>query len=198
MGALSGIVSPAAAPLDRRAVRTRAALIKAFNELVLSRGWDDFTAADVAAHADIGRSTLYEHFNGKEAMLSEAMRPLLAVLAEAGGPAPAAARLEWVVAHFWDQRRYARQMLASGAAPVIARSLTGHVEARLARDLPGAPAAPALPRPAAAALIARAQLGLLEDWLSGRHHASAAILAEALSATTAALVTALSGAPVTT
>lgn len=181
--------------LDRRTARTRAALLKAFNELIIAEGWGGFTAADVAARADVGRSTLYEHFQGKEDLLGQAMGPMLAVLASAGGPGDEGGRLEWVVAHFWDARRLARALLTGGAQPVVARSLAAHLETRLGptpKDtaLKGA-AAPGLPRPLAASLIARAQLGLLEDWLTGRHHAAAAALAEALRATTRALTAAL-------
>jgi AcrR family transcriptional regulator len=186
---MSGNANAVETPLDRRRQRTRKALLAAFNELVLSTGWDHFTAADVAARADVGRSTLYEHFQGKEAMLGEAMRPLLSVLAEAGGEA-APERLTWVIAHFWEQRRYARTMMATGANAAIQRALAVHVEARLGRR-PSAPDRPTLSRPAAAALIARAQLGLLEDWLTGHHHASVETLTEAMRATTSALVAAL-------
>ncbi|HWE45881.1 MAG TPA: helix-turn-helix domain-containing protein [Caulobacteraceae bacterium] len=180
-------------PLDRRRARTRAALLKAFNDLVLSTGWDHFSAADVAVRADVGRSTLYEHFQGKEAMLAEAMRPLLSVLAEAGGAAPAALRLDFVVAHFWEQRRFARLLLATGAWAAILRELARHVEARLSRECAQTPGGPTLSRPAAAALIARAQLGLLEDWLVGHHHASVETLTRAMRATTNALIEALNG-----
>lgn len=189
---MSGNAQPAEI-LDRRITRTRAALIQAFNQLVLGGPWDGFTAADVAARANVGRSTLYQHFQGKEAILGEAMRPLLSVLAEAGAVDQPEAKLDWVVAHFWEQRRFGRQLLAEGAGPVIARALATHVEARLTRDVSRLDEGPALPRPTAASLIARAQLGLLEDWLTGRCSVTAPAMAAALRRSTLALIEAVAG-----
>ncbi len=48
--------STRAAP-DRRVQKTRAALLLSFNDLMRSQGLDAISAADIAAHANVGRST---------------------------------------------------------------------------------------------------------------------------------------------
>jgi AcrR family transcriptional regulator len=188
---MSGNAARAAAPVDRRVERSRKALLDAFKRLILERGWDGFAAADVAAAADVGRSTLYEHFRGKEDMLAQSMTSLLRVLASAGETEASDPDLEWVLSHFWDQRRMARALLApSGAEATIQRTLAELVEARLG---PKRRKAGGLPRPLAAALIARAQLGLVTEWVTGRHRCAPSVLADAMASTTRALRTTLAG-----
>ena len=46
---------------DRRAQRTRAALLDAFNQLFLGRRQRRIRAAALIAEAPVGRSTFYEH-----------------------------------------------------------------------------------------------------------------------------------------
>jgi AcrR family transcriptional regulator len=67
--------------LDPRAEKTRLALMRAFNELLLSRGYHAVMPADVAEAAGVVRSTLYEHFSGKEGMLRHSLLPILEPLA---------------------------------------------------------------------------------------------------------------------
>lgn len=54
---------------DRRVRRTRAALHRALIELMIERGYDRFTVQDILDRADIGRSTFYAHFRGKDDLL---------------------------------------------------------------------------------------------------------------------------------
>ena len=50
---------------------------------------------------------------------------------------------------------------------------------------------PALPQSLAASLLARAQMGLIEEWVRGHKHCSAEVLARALHVTTRAAEAAL-------
>ena len=59
---------------DRRAQRTRRALVGAFNGLLFERGYLGIRVEDVADRARVGRSTFYEHFRGKEALLSSSVK----------------------------------------------------------------------------------------------------------------------------
>jgi AcrR family transcriptional regulator len=52
--------------IDRRVARTRETLHKALQSLILRRGYESITVADILAEANIGRSTFYAHFAGKE------------------------------------------------------------------------------------------------------------------------------------
>jgi AcrR family transcriptional regulator len=176
---------------DRRVARTRAALKSAFNTLFLERGYDGFSVGDIAARADVGRSTFYEHYAGKDAILGEAITPLLLILAEAGTTAEPDPRVTFVVQHFWDQRRRALAMTTGGAWTVISRLLAELIEVRLNKAGRARRDLPALPRPLAASLLARAQLGLIEEWLAGHKRCSAQVLAQALHTTTRAVAEAL-------
>ncbi len=58
---------------DRRAQRTYRALQEALAELIIERGWDDISVQDICDRADVGRSTFYMHFSGKERLLARAL-----------------------------------------------------------------------------------------------------------------------------
>jgi AcrR family transcriptional regulator len=53
-------------PIDRRIARTRAMLQKAHISLILEKGYEATTVEDICEAADIGRSTFYAHYTGKD------------------------------------------------------------------------------------------------------------------------------------
>jgi len=55
-----------AAGIDRRVVRTRRALQHAFLRLIFEKGYDAVSIQDICEAADVGRSTFYLHFTGKD------------------------------------------------------------------------------------------------------------------------------------
>jgi AcrR family transcriptional regulator len=52
--------------IDRRVARTRATLQDALISLILEKGYDAVTVEDICATANVGRSTFYSHFSGKD------------------------------------------------------------------------------------------------------------------------------------
>ena len=54
------------AGVDRRVARTRKTLQQALMRLMLEKGYDAVTVEDICIEADVGRSTFYAHFTGKE------------------------------------------------------------------------------------------------------------------------------------
>ena len=60
--------APAAA-VDRRIQRTRDALREALMALMVERGWDAIDVQTLCDHANIGRSTFYQHYSNKEELL---------------------------------------------------------------------------------------------------------------------------------
>jgi AcrR family transcriptional regulator len=58
--------NPASPSIDRRVARTRHALQQAFLSLILSKGYEATTIDEICAVANVGRSTFYAHFTGKD------------------------------------------------------------------------------------------------------------------------------------
>ena len=167
--------------LDPRAKKTRAALMRAFNSLVLSRGYDAVMPADVAEAAGVARSTLYEHFAGKEEMLRHSLLPILEPLAACAGSPDLPPRLEFTLEHIRGSRKMARELLSGRARTVASRTLAALIEVRLTEGREGGMA---MPRPLRAAYLASGTLGLLDEWLSGREACPVPVLARALQAST--------------
>jgi AcrR family transcriptional regulator len=73
---------------------TRARIIQAARELVVERGYEAVSMADVLARAGVSRGGLYHHFAGKQELLAAVLeaveRDLITRLAEAVADAPSA------------------------------------------------------------------------------------------------------------
>ncbi|HZG86533.1 TetR/AcrR family transcriptional regulator [Paenibacillus sp.] len=67
---------------DRRVQRTRLALQEAFIDLMIEKGYEAVTVQDIIDRANIGRSTFYAHYEGKEQLLLANMERLHAFLQE--------------------------------------------------------------------------------------------------------------------
>ncbi len=145
---------------SRRGVRkTREAIVAAFSGLVLNGHYAELGVRDLARKAGVGRSTFYEHFDDKTALLVESMYPLLSVLADAaaGTEAP---HLRWVLAHFEEQRVNALAFFRESAErAAIESSLAKFVVRHLPRS------GTALPPKDIASTLSRMTIGLIADWL---------------------------------
>lgn len=161
--------------VDRRAARTIRAILQAYVGLVLERSYASISVADIAARADIGRSTLYDHFRSKDDVLLASMGWMFAILADAAGMDAPDERLERLVAHFWANRRLARAVLAPSMEPKLRRSLADALEPRLDLRDPAE-------RRLAAVRIAAGQLAMLGAWTRGELTADAAQMCQALVA----------------
>lgn len=167
-------VGARADPDDRRVLRTRAAIRSGFNALILSREYDTISAADIARAADVGRSTFYEHFSSKEAVLEAVLSSLLAPLADACASDAADPRLEATIAHFWSARRLATRLLSGRSGEMVTRWLERLILERLPHgDSRADDASRNVPPSLLAAQIAHGQIGLIQAWLSGRGGCSA-------------------------
>lgn len=69
--ATRGTASHDAGQMDRRVVRTRAALRQALIELVEERGLDGFSASHLCERAGLNRGTFYNHCTGKEDLITQ-------------------------------------------------------------------------------------------------------------------------------
>jgi AcrR family transcriptional regulator len=162
--------------------------MRAFNSLVLSRGYEGLMPADIAEAAGVARSTLYEHFRGKEDMLRHSLLPILEPLAGCVVSPEVSPRLEFTLEHIRGSRRMARGLLNGRARTVAARTLAQLIEVRLAQ-VPACRSS--APRTLKAAYLASGILGVLDEWLSGRECCPVPVLARDLQASTHAAATAV-------
>jgi AcrR family transcriptional regulator len=158
--------------LDRRKQRTRKAALGAFIELLMTVGYEAVAMTAVAERADLGRSTLYEHFRTKDELLAASLDWPLRVLAAA--PPDLAALLAFIE-HVRERSGAVRVMLEQPLRSRIARMLA----ARIVPDLRAAGVAG--PRADVRALAcAEGQFAALAFWMQGGGVA-AAVLAEELA-----------------
>ncbi|MEA3060362.1 MAG: hypothetical protein QOJ94_143 [Sphingomonadales bacterium] len=154
---------------DRRAVRTRRTILDAFVALVGERRYEAIRVGDIVAAADVGRSTFYDHFKGKDDLLRQSMDWLLRIFADSAVPGGDEERLAFAVGHFWQNRRLARAVLAPPLGVSVRRQLEAAIEERLEGE--------AELKRARAVQIAAAQLALLDAWTRGELSASEALIA---------------------
>jgi AcrR family transcriptional regulator len=158
--------------LDRRKQRTRKAAVGAFVELLMTQGYEAVAMTAVAERADLGRSTLYEHFRTKDDLLAASLDWPLAVLA-ADPPDPAA--LQRLIEHVRERSGAVRIMLEQPLRSRIARLLAARIAPGVrVRGVPG-------PRADVRALAcAEGQLAALGLWMQGSG-VPAGVLAEELA-----------------
>ncbi len=156
------------------------AIVEAFSRLVLSRRTSKPPVADLLAEADVARSTFYEHFDGRDAVLIEALEAPLALLADAATRAVDDARLVALLDHFRENRRGAADLLSGPLAARVRRRLAEFIATRL----------PAEERDFSIDL-ANQILGQIRLWLEGETRYPAEKLAALLIAGAASLRAAL-------
>ncbi|MEK4426550.1 TetR/AcrR family transcriptional regulator [Solibacillus sp. FSL K6-1523] len=59
--------------MDPRTVRTRKLIVEAFNQLIISKSFEQITVKDITEQATINRATFYAHFVDKYALLEEVL-----------------------------------------------------------------------------------------------------------------------------
>lgn len=177
---------------DRRVLRTRQALLEAFVGLVLERRYEQIKVRDIVARAGVGRSTLYEHFAGKDAILATSLRGPFSVLANSVRRADNAVNLEALLAHFSNNRALARSILTGPMRQRTVAVLTRVIEQRFKSDRVGRPNPLIIPAHLAAIQLAEALLAPVTAWLTGESRCSVHALSQALRKTAVAIIGALS------
>ncbi len=172
---------------DPRKRRTREALLQAFFGLVLEHRYHEIRIADVLARAGVSRSTFYEHFRSKDALLAASIAAPFTVLVGSLGGQPVS-RLQAMLEHFWQNRAMARGIFQGAAYRPVRAVLVAMVEQRLKREH-GAHLR--LPPRLAANALADAMLSPIVAWLAGEAACPAGELADALQASNGALLAAL-------
>ncbi|MGZ5131863.1 MAG: TetR/AcrR family transcriptional regulator [Caldimonas sp.] len=176
---------------DRRTTKTRQALMGAFVELMLADGYDSLTVDAIVARANVGRSTFYAHFKGREGILKESLSfPSFPLARVATGPVEPRELLP-LLAHFTGQRALARQFAEGSPRKAWIRRLAELIEPGLSALAVRGAAQPGLSFGLIALLVAELQLGMLTRWLLSHETAKPLAFAEALVSASQAAVVAL-------
>ena len=158
--------------------RTQQAIRAAFTKLVMKRRFDEITVADIAASANVSKSTFYLHFKSKDDVLSIIMEGMLRDLAATASDDFEPARVRGLLSHFWQNRRLGNAVFGGPAASRLRRFLSVMIEDNLRsnRNCVDRGVRPALE----AIQIAAGQLSLLQSWLNGEITADADEIVAAL------------------
>jgi AcrR family transcriptional regulator len=175
---------------DRRVQRTRQALMSAFIELVLTRGYEAVTAGDISRKANVGRSTFYLHYASKAALLAESMRNPSGQMAACVGGNLRPQQLVPLLAHFWEQRTVNRTFFEDPIRSLWVKSLAALIEPRLAAKSSGIRLD--LPRSLVALVVAEMQIAMITQWLMCRSTVKTELIAATLVANTRAMLSAFS------
>lgn len=148
---------------DRRVRRTRESLWRSLVELTLEKGYGRVTVQDILDRADVGRSTFYTHFQGKDDLLVSGFEELRAEMAAAARNSPddVLSPMRAVFRHI-DERRELFRATAGKYEPallVVHRGLTealaDHLRTQLRTD----------DFDAAVAFVVNGMTGLVHWWL---------------------------------
>ena len=152
---------------DRRVARTRSSLHEALVRLVHEKPYDSISVGDIAARANVGRTTFYMHFAGKDELLASAIEEKLHSLRPRGDG------LERIVGfarplfeHIHGARSAHGPMASAGTQARVHERLRKAVTAAIEREvaaLCSGPAASVLPDH-----VATTFLLVLERWSGDR------------------------------
>jgi AcrR family transcriptional regulator len=171
---------------DKRVEKTREALFGAFFGLVLDRPYEDIKVDDIIAIAGVGRSTFYEHFDGKDDILAVSLKQPLPPLADAMRARDNTADIVRVLEHFWENRAIIPGIFTGPARAVVSGVLVELIEERFKLDRVGSPNPLLIPPRLAAIQIAEGLLAPVTAWLLGESKCTAEALALVLRQTATA------------
>jgi AcrR family transcriptional regulator len=183
--------------MDRRVERTQAALLAAFRDLLLEGRFESAGIAEIAKRALVSRSTLYEHFAGKDALLARSISRPFSTLADVVEANHDDARLVALLNHFWGNRALARVIFQGPVRRKAVAVLVGLLEQRLKGRGLARRGALMLPMRLAAVQIAEALLAPITAWLVGESRCTPEVLAMALRRVAVATLGALTAGDAT-
>jgi AcrR family transcriptional regulator len=176
--------------IDRRAERTRAALMSAFVERVLTDGYEATAVGDIVRRANVGRSTFYTHYSSKEALLMESLeRPCRGLVACAGGDAMPQMLIP-LLEHFREQRRLNRVFFEDPIRRLWVKRLAVLIERQVSLESRAGRGRARIPRSLLALTIAEMQIALVVHWLTSAVAVKSEVIAEALVFNTRAMLAA--------
>lgn len=160
----------------------------AFVEMVLTNGYEATAVGDIVRKANVGRSTFYAHYPGKEALLTESLERPCSALAGCVSGVVTPAMLIPLLEHFRGQHSLNRVFFEHP----VRRLWVGRLAMLIARKVVAGPSAgrgrPRMPRSLVALTIAEMQVALIVHWLTGAAAVKSEVIAEALVFNTRAML----------
>jgi AcrR family transcriptional regulator len=163
--------------IDRRVARTRLSLQHALMSLMTKQGYDAVTVEDICENANVGRSTFYAHFTGKDDLrrsgFDDHLRKMLIERQREARESAPDESFAFTLAFFEHARDYLevyRALVAKGGAPstiaMIRKIVTDLVRRELAESSVGK-STEREPREAVVQFVAGAFMSLMTWWLDG-------------------------------
>jgi len=171
-----------------RAQRTRERLLKAFVELVVTRGSVHISPADVAARAGVGRSTLYTHFGGRQGLLEASLAGPCRALAASVRAGSSSTDLLPLLQHLRSQSTRGETLFHDSFYSVWAGCLARAFSVRLHQDSNRVWHRPTIPRRLLAPVLAEVQLAIIRCWLGNPSGISTEAVADSLILSTQRLL----------
>ncbi len=181
--------------MDKRSQSSQQAIRNAFVELVLSQRYDEIKASDIITLSGVARSTFYQHYASKEAILASSLQPPMSCLADAIYADTQLRQIQDIVLHFWEKRSFCRLILQGIPGKAVGECLTELIEARIDKIIATNNTVLIIEPHHAAMQIAEAQLALLRTWLTGKAKCNDTNLAMAIKYTSVAMLNSLKSSP---
>ena len=160
--------------IDRRSRRTRQALHQALIRLIVERGYDEITVADIAEAADTGRSTFYAHFTDKDDLLRSAGGYLKRVLvmehealaASSGQPEDRLLGFtRFMTAHLYEQLVIFHALMRGQGGPIFLEMIRDVLCEIVRKELPADFNTGALEREVAVQFVVGGYITVVTWWL---------------------------------
>lgn len=177
--------------LDKRSQRSWHAIRNAFEALVLSKHYDEIKTSEIISNSGVARSTFYEHFNNKNAVLAQSLAPPLLTFAMCIHDHHPVESIQALLQHFWEKRSFCRLILTGTPRKSVAAMLVELIEHEIAITLAKNNHELLISNKHAANQIAESQLALVNIWLLGRAKSSDRNVALAMKRTSIGILNAL-------
>lgn len=183
--------------IDRRSRRTRQALHQALIRLIVERGYDDITVAEIADAADTGRSTFYAHFTDKDDLLRSAggylKQELIKEHAAAANSGSAEDRIlgfsSFMTAHLYEQRQIFHALMRGQGGRIFLDLVRDVLCDIVRKELAAGARGDALQREVTVQFVVGGYIAVVTSWLQAgpKHDPSAVEAAFRAVATTGLL-----------
>jgi AcrR family transcriptional regulator len=154
---------------DRRVLRTRQDLDRAFLNLLQHRSYDAIRVSDITRNANVGRATFYAHYQSKDDLLRAQLSSLLEsrILTKAEGSFLLDATA--LFRHLLTAHRLYRALMLGRSGPAVSKIavdiLEERVTAGLAHRIPHKTRTAGVPIPIVARLASASLMALIAWWV---------------------------------